>query len=129
MIKSWLRGFAIAVLGLTVIVALLLAIAWNVLPLDRVAVNLRGETFSLADLEGGRAFLFFVFAVAVIVLAVIAAVLGVFVALVLALLGMAFGLLATVASLAAVLAPFALIAWLLWRLFRNPAPANAAARP
>ena len=42
-------------------------------------------------------------------------------------LGLAFGLLTAAASLALVLSPFALIGWLLWRLFRErPAPIAAS---
>jgi hypothetical protein len=122
-IKSWGRAVAIALLVLTLLVAMLLATAWWVLPLDGVTMTVRGETYSLADLHGPRAVVAFCIAVAAVVIALIAAPVMVVVSIGFGALGLAFGLLTAAASLALVVAPFALIGWLLWRLFRErPAP-------
>ncbi len=62
MIKSLLRASALTLLVLTLVVAVLMATAWSTLPLEGVAVRLHDETFSLADLHGAGAGLFFVLA-------------------------------------------------------------------
>ena len=126
MIKTLSRALAIGLLMLTVVVTILMAAAWTTLPLDRVSLDLHGETFSLADLAGTHAFLFFVGAVAAVAIALVAAFALTVFGLCLGALGIAVGLVATIASLALVVAPFALIGWLLWRLLRGrPAPAIA----
>jgi hypothetical protein len=119
MINSWSRVLATTLLVVTLVVALLMATAWSLLPLDNIGLTLHGETFSLADLHGTSAVLFFVVAVAAILIALIATVIAVVVGLAFAALGIAIGLLATVAALTLVAAPFALIVWALWRLVRT----------
>ena len=123
MIKTWSRALAIALLVLTLFVAVLIATAWFALPLDGVTVTVHGHTFSMADLEGPQIVVAFCIAVAAVVVAIIAALVLVVVGLAFGALGIAFGLLTAAASLALVLTPFALIGWLLWRLFHDrPAP-------
>ena len=123
MTTSWSRALATLLLVVTAIVVLLMAMAWTLLPLDNVALTVHGETFSLADLHGTSAVLFFVAAVAVVLAAIVATVFAVLIGLAFGALGLAIGLLATVASLALVAAPFALIVWLIWRAVRTrPAP-------
>ncbi len=123
MIKAWSRALAIGLVVLTAIVTLLMAAAWTTLPLEHVAITLRGETFSLADLNGSNAVLFFVLAVAAVVIAVVAG-------LAAAVVGLSFGalgLIVTVATLALVASPFALVIWLAWRGVRpRPAPVVVA---
>ena len=126
MIKTLSRALAIGLLVLTVVVTILMAAAWTTLPLDRVALDLHGESFSLADLAGTHAFLFFVGAVAAVVIALVAAFVLTIFGLCLGALGIAIGLVATIGSLALVVAPFALIGWLFWRLLRRE-PAQAIA--
>ena len=127
--KTWIRAVAIALLGLTALVTLLMAFAWTMLPLDTVAVRLHDETFSLADLQGAQAALFFVLAVAAVVLGTLAVLATIAFGLCLAAIGLAIGALATAASLALFIAPFALILWLLWRLLRTPPTARVVAAP
>jgi hypothetical protein len=123
-IRSWNRALAMLVLVVAVVIAMLMAAAWTMLPLDNVALTVHGETFSLADLHGTSAVLFFVIAVAAVLFALVATVFAVVVGLCFGAMGLAIGLLATVASLALVAAPFALIVWLVWRIVRaRPAPA------
>jgi hypothetical protein len=121
MSTSWIRALATLLLVVTVVVALLMAMAWTMLPLDNVGLTLHGETFSLADLHGTSAVLFFIAAVAGVLIAIVAAMVAVVVGLAFGAFGLAIGLLATVASLMLVAAPFALIVWLVWRRTR-PAP-------
>ena len=127
MIKSWSRALAIALLVLTLFVAVLIAAAWFALPLDGVTVTVHGRSFSLDDLQGPQIVVAFCIAVAAVVVAIVAALVMVVVGLGFGALGIAFGLLTAAASLALVLSPFALIGWLLWRLFHErPAPAASA---
>jgi hypothetical protein len=119
MTLSLSRVVGALLLALTVVVTVLMAVVWTLLPLDNVGLTVHGETFSLSDLHGTSAILFFVFSVAAVVLALIAAMVAVVVGLGLGALGLAVGLLATIASLALVVAPFALIVWLVWRLLRT----------
>jgi hypothetical protein len=128
--KTWIRALAIGLLVLTAIVTVLMAAAWTVLPLDGVSIRTHGQTYSLDDLEGTKAALFFLLAVAAVVIAVIAALAMVAIGLGLGALGLIVGLLATAGSLALVIAPFALIGWGVWRLFRTrPAPPRVVAAP
>ena len=121
--KSWSRALAIALLVLTLVVAVLITMAWFSLPLDGITVSVEGQTFSLADLQGPQLAIGLCIAVAVVVIAIVAALVMVVVGVVVGALGIAFGLLTATASLAVVLSPFALIAWLLWRQFhKSPAP-------
>jgi len=121
--KSWSRALAIALLVLTLVVAVLITMAWFSLPLDGITVTVEGQTFSLADLQGPQLAVGLCIAVAVVVIAIVAALVMVVVGVVVGALGIAFGLLTATASLAVVLSPFALIAWLLWRQFhKGPAP-------
>ena len=121
--KSWSRALAIALLVLTLVVAVLITMAWFSLPLDGITVTVEGQTFSLADLQGPQIVVAFCIAVAAVVVAIVAALVMVVVGLGFGALGVAFGLLTAAASLALVLAPLALIGWLLWRLFHDrPAP-------
>jgi len=124
--KSWSRALAIALLVLTLVVAVLITMAWFSLPLDGITVTVEGHTFSLADLQGPQLAVGLCIAVAVVVIAIVAALGMVVVGVVVGALGIAFGLLTATASLAVVLSPFALIAWLLWRQFhQRPAPVAA----
>jgi len=127
-IKTWSRALAIALLVLTLFVAVLIATAWFALPLDGITVTVHGQAFSLADLEGPQIVVAFCLAVAAVVVAIVAALVMVVVGLGFGALGIAFGLLTAAASLALVLSPFALIGWLLWRLFHDrPAPVASPA--
>jgi hypothetical protein len=117
--KTWIRALAIGLLILTAIVTLLMAAAWTVLPLDGVSIRTHRETYSLGDLEGTKAALFFLLAVAAVVIAVIAALAMAVIGICLGALGLVVGLLAAAGSLALVIAPFALIVWGVWRLFRT----------
>jgi hypothetical protein len=124
--KSWSRALAIALLVLTLVVAVLITMAWFSLPLDGITVTVEGQTFSLADLRGPQVAVALSVAVAAVVVAIVVALVAVVVGLVFGALGLAFGLLTAAASLAVVLSPFALIAWLLWRQFHDrPAPVAA----
>ena len=129
MIKTWMRAVTIALLGLTAFVTVLMALAWTMLPLDGVALRVHGESFSLADLQGTQAVLFFVLAVAAVVIGTLAVLAMIAVGLCLGALGLAVGLLATAGSLALVVAPFALVGWLLWRLLRTRPAAGIVAAP
>ena len=123
MTKSWSRALAIALLVLTLVVAIVITLAWFSLPLDGITVTVEGQTFSLADLQGPQLAVGLCIAVAVVGIAIVAALVMVVVGLALGALGIAFGLLTAAASVAVVLSPFALIAWLLWRQFHDrPAP-------
>ncbi len=128
MIKTVSRLLAILLFVLTIVVAVLLSSAWTLVPLEGVALTLHGQTFSLADLHGAQAILFFVLAVAGVVIAVVAALAMIAVGLAVGALGLALGVLTTIGSLALVAAPFALIGWLLWRLVRER-PAAIATGP
>ena len=126
MTKSWSRALAIALLVLTLVVAIVITLAWFSLPLDGITVTVEGQSFSLADLRGPEVAFGLCIAVAVVVIAIVAALVMVVVGVALGALGVAFGLLTALASLAVVLSPFALIAWLLWRQFHHrPAPVAA----
>ncbi len=128
MIKLFGRALAILMLLLTLVVAVVLAVAWFTLPLDGIAVTVDGATYSLGELlQGPRAVLVFFVAVVAVVMAVIAALTMVVVGLAVGALGLAFGLVTAAASLALVAAPFALVGWLLWRLFRQRPVAIATA--
>jgi hypothetical protein len=127
--KTWSRALAIALLVLTLIVAVLITMAWFSLPLDGITINVHGRTFSLAELPRPQVAAALSVAVAAVVVAIVVALVMVVVGLVFGALGLAFGLVTAAASLAVVLSPFALIAWLLWRVFRDrPAPLAAPAR-
>ncbi|MEO8835326.1 MAG: hypothetical protein ABI364_01155 [Caldimonas sp.] len=128
MMKIAWRVTAVLLVLAIVVVAALMTAAWTMLPLDRVALTLHGETFSLADLDGWRAAMFFVAAVALVVLALVVAIGAVAFAIALGALGLAFGLLCSIGSLALAAAPFVLVAWLLWRLVR-PRKAQVVASP
>jgi hypothetical protein len=118
--SSWSRAAATLLLVLGLVIAALLAAAWAMLPLEHVALTLDGESFSLADLHGTSAVLFFVAAVAVMMSAFVAVMFAVVVGLGFG----AIGLVATIASLALIAAPFILVGWLVWRALRaRPAPA------
>jgi hypothetical protein len=121
---SWSRAAAMLLLVLALVIAALLVAAWTILPLDDVGLTLNGETFSLADLHGTSAVLFFVATVAVVIFAFVAVMVAIVVGLGFGAIGLAIGLVAAIASLALVAAPFVLIAWLVWRALRSrPAPA------
>ena len=122
--SSWSRAAATLLLVLGLVIAALLAAAWAMLPLEHVALTLDGESFSLADLHGTSAVLFFVAAVAAMMFACVAVMVAVVVGLAFGAIGLAIGLVATIASLALIAAPFILVAWLVWRALRaRPAPA------
>ena len=125
--KSWHRGVAILLVVLTLVVCVLMAVAWFALPLEGITVTVDGTSYSLVDtLHGPRGVVLFFVAVAAVVIAIVAALSMVVVGIGFGALGLAFGLLTALASLALVAAPFALIGWLLWRLFRSrPAPVAA----
>ena len=126
--KSWPRALAIALLVLTLGVAVLITLAWFSLPLDGIMVTVHGQTFSLADLSAPQVAVWLCVAVAVVVLAVVVALILIALGLAIGALGLAFGLLTAAASLAFAVSPLALIGWLLWRLFRErPAPAAPVA--
>ncbi len=129
MIKIWFRALAIGLLGLTALVTLLMTVAWTMLPPDGVAIRLHGATFSLADLQGGQAALFFLFAVATVVIGSLAVLAMIAIGVCVGALGLAVGVLATASSLALVVAPFALVGWLLWRLLRARPVAGVVAAP
>ncbi len=116
---SWKRALTILLLTVTVIVAGLMVAAWSMLPLDRTAVTIEGETFSLADLTGTDAIVFFVIAVAAVVFAVMVAIAAGAFGLGVGALGLALGLAITLAALAFVASPFIVFAWLAWRALRH----------
>ncbi len=127
--KAWHRGVTILLLLLTLVVSVVMAVAWFALPLDGITVTMNGESFSLVDLmQGPRGVVFFFLAVAAVVIAIVAALSMVVVGIGFGALGLTFGLLTALASLVVVVAPFALIGWLLWRVFRER-PAIVAGRP
>ena len=121
---SWSRAAAMLLLVLALVIAALLVAAWTFLPLDDVGLTVHGETFSLADLHGTSAVLFFVAVVATGIFALVR--------------GDGRGRRRPVLrrdrpgdrpgggdrALALVAAPFVLIGWLVWRALRTrPAPA------
>ncbi len=123
MSPSWRRALTIVLLAVTLVVAALMVAAWTMLPLDRTAIVIDGDRFSLADLTGTHTAVFFVIAVAVVVFIVLIAIGAGAFGLGLGVLGLAFGGLVTVGTLALVAAPFALVLWLIWRLVRSrPVP-------
>ena len=71
--KSWSRALAIALLVLTLVVAVLITMAWFSLPLDGITVTVDGQTFSLADLHGPQVAVGLCIAVAAVVIAIVAA--------------------------------------------------------
>ena len=73
MSRPWRRAIGILLLILTLVVAALMATAWMTLPLDRTTISIDGDTFSLADLTGTHALVFFVVAVAAVVFALVLA--------------------------------------------------------
>ena len=126
--KSWHRAVAIVLLSLTLLVGVLIGIAWATLPLDGLTITAHGQTFALAELHGLRAVVAFCIAVALVMIVIVVAVTLAIVSLGFGVIGMVFGLLTAVASLALVLSPFALIGWLVWRQFRER-PSAVATRP
>ena len=126
--RPWSRALAIALLVLTLVVALVITMAWFSLPLDGITVTVEGQTFSLADLGGPEVAFGLCIVVAVVVIAIVAALVMAVFGICIGALGLAFGLLTAIASLALVLSPFALIAWLLWRQFHHHRPAPVAAQ-
>jgi hypothetical protein len=119
MMKSWARAVAVLLVVVAAFVAVLVAVAWAVFPLDRIAVAIDGATYSLADLHGWEVVLAFVAAVAAVVLALAVALGAVVLAMAVGAIGLAVGLLAAVASVAVVVTPFVFVGWLLWRLVRK----------
>ena len=128
MSRSWTRAIGILLLILTLVVAMLVATAWTMLPLDRTSISIDGDTFSLADITGTHTLVFFVIAVAAVVFALVVALACGALGLGLGAIGLAFGIVVTIGSLALVAAPFAFAVWLVWRLLRA-APAPMPARP
>jgi hypothetical protein len=129
-IATWIRASTIGLAVLTAIVALLVALAWAIVPLDGLALKLDGETFALADVHGPGAALVFVVAVAAVVIGLLATLAMIVFGLGVGAVGLTIGLLATAGSVAFVLAPFALVGWLVWRLAvraRPPSPTVVAA--
>jgi len=126
MSRPWKRAFGILLLILTLVVTALMVAAWTVLPLDHTSITIDGETFSLADLTGTHAVVFFVVAVAAVVFALVVALAAGAVGLGFGAIGVAFGLIVTLGTLALVASPFAFVVWLVWRLVRTaPAPVPA----
>ena len=128
MSRSWKRALTVLALILTVVVAALLATAWTVAPLDSTAITIDGDTFSLANLTGADAVVFFVVAVAALVFALVVALAAGAVGLGLGALGLALGLAVTLGVLTLVASPFLLFVWLLWRGLRTrrmPVPAHS----
>ena len=116
---SWKRALTLLLLVLSLVVAGLMVAAWTMLPLDQTALTIDGERFSLADLTGTHALVFFVVAVAAVVFALVVALLAGVFGLGLGVIGLAFGLAVTLGALALVASPFILLAWLLWRTVRS----------
>jgi len=122
--SSWSRAAATLLLVLTVVVTVLMAAVWTLLPLDNVGLTVHGETFSLSDVHGTAAILFFTLSVAAVIFALVAAMVAVVVGLVFGAIGLAIGLAVTIASLALIAAPFVIVGWLVWRALKaRPAPA------
>jgi hypothetical protein len=117
--KSWTRALAVLLVVVATFVAVLVAVAWAVFPLDRVALAIDGATYSLADLHGWDVVLAFLAAVAAVVLALVVALGAIVLAMAVGAIGLGVGLLAAVASVAVVVAPFVVVGWLLWRLLRR----------
>ena len=128
MSPSWKRALGMLLLVLTLVVIALMATAWALLPLDHTSITIDGDTFSLADLTGGHALMFFVVAVMVVVFALALALAAGAFGLGLGVIGLAFGLIVTLGTLALFAAPFAFVVWLVWRLVR-PQPMPVVARP
>ena len=117
------RALAALLLIVTLAVVGLMVAAWTMLPLDRTAITVDGDRFSLADLTGTHAVVFLVVAVAAVVFAVLVALAAGAFGLGLGVLGLAFGGFVALGTLALVAAPFVLFAWLVWRIVRSrPAP-------
>ena len=119
MSRPWRRAFGILLLILTLVVAALLVAGWTMLPLDSTAITIDGETFSLADLTGTHAVVFFVVAVAAVVFALVVALAAGAFGLGLGALGLAIGMAVTLGVLTLVASPFLLFVWLLWRALRT----------
>jgi hypothetical protein len=117
--KSWTRALAVLLVVVAAFVAVLVAVAWAVLPLDRIALAIDGATYSLADLHGWDVVLAFLAVVAAVVLALVVALGAIVLAMAVGAIGLGVGLLAAVASVAVVVAPFVVVGWLLWRLLRR----------
>jgi hypothetical protein len=117
--KSWTRALAVLLVVVAAFVAVLVAVAWAVLPLDRIALAIDGATYSLADLHGWDVVLAFLAAVAAVVLALVVALGAIVLAMAVGAIGVGVGLLAAVASVVVVVAPFVVVGWLLWRLLRR----------
>jgi hypothetical protein len=127
--KAWHRGVTVLLLLLTVVVSVVMAVAWFALPLDGVTVSMNGQTYSVVDMmHGPRGVVFFVAAVAAAVIAIVAALSMVVVGIGFGAIGLVFGLLTALTSLVLVASPFVLIGWLLWRLLRQR-PAAIATGP
>ena len=126
--KSWSRALAIALLVLTLVVAVLIAMAWFALPLDGITVTVRRPELlarrparAAARRRRSASPWRWSSSPSSPRWSWSSSALGV------GALGIAFGLLTAAASLAVVLSPFALIAWLLWRLFhRSPGAGRRA---
>ncbi len=119
MSSSWKRALTILLLTLIAVVAGLMVAAWTMLPLDQAALTIEGERFSLADLSGTHAVVFFVIAVAAVVFALVVAIMAGALGLGLGVVGLAFGLAVAIGSLALVASPFIFFVWLVWRLVRT----------
>ena len=119
MSSSWTRALTILLLTLTAAVAGLMVAAWAMLPLDQTALTIEGERFSLADLTGTHAVVFFVIAVAGVVFALLVALAAGALGLGLGVIGLAFGLAVAIGSLALVTSPFLFFVWLVWRFVRT----------
>jgi hypothetical protein len=129
MMKSWARAIAVLLVVVAAFVAVLIAAAWAVFPLDRIAVVIDGATYSLADLHGWGLVLAFVAAVAAVVLALAVALGAVVLGMAVGAIGLAVGLLATVASVTVAIAPFVFVGWLIWRLVRRQRPTATVPAP
>jgi hypothetical protein len=129
MMKSWARAIAVLLVVVAAFVAVLIAAAWAVFPLDRIAIAIDGATYSLADLHGWEVVFAFVAAVAAVVLALAVALVAVVLAMAVGAIGIAIGLLATVASVAVGVAPFVFVGWLIWRLVRRQRPTATVPAP
>ena len=127
--NSWARALMIVLVVVAAFVAVLIAGAWAVLPLDRVALAIDGATYSLADLHGWDAILAFLAAVVLVVVALVVALCAVVLAMAVGAIGIAIGLLATVASVAVAVAPFVFVGWLIWRLVRRQRPTATVPAP
>ena len=125
-VHSWARAVVVLLVVVAAFVAVLVGVAWAVLPLDRISVAVDGTTYSLADLHGWELVVAFVAAVAAIVLALAVALAAVVLAMAVGAIGLAVGLLATAASLALVASPLLLVGWLVRRALRRSRARSAA---